>query len=658
MAAKPKKMDDDTLLELVKKYYAQRETRKKPMEDQWFLNRMFYQGIQDWQPKKYDADGREINNEEGEYYTDVVVNLILPTCVTIISQLTKNRPTITAVPATTDPDDQDKARFTEKVITYLFDKTNISLKLHEFLLNALLCGISFAKVLWDEHAGPKVESIRTERKSDGGGDYMYDSKLKNDRIGEVAIHPVSAFNILPNAHATSLDDCQWLLHYYLKDFEQLKFQYPQLTAVSDVGDILGFIDQSINQNSFGGVSPDDGVLVKELYQKPTVDYPKGLYVKIVGDQVLEKSEMDQDDWPWVAMPTFDNPGSFWPESMVTHLNAINAQLNFHVDHMLSYVDNVVNSPIIIYPGGGLTAEQITNSPTAIWPVTNKDLTPDRLLPAPLPDSMFGVPELLKGLYEEVSRIGKPLKGQNVPGGRSGAVINMLQEADLEHLVPIAVKLEEFLLGIVKKALLLVKENYSEDRMIRVVGENRAPWVAPFKRDLIIDEDLRVQMFSSLPRSKASQQQFLLELATQTQLIDPQRHSARIFRAFDLGTMEVFSEDMQADEEEVQRENDLLISGEGYPEVKIWQNHEAHLECHLRLFKSNRFKQAEVTQTSVPGKGKAEGRQLTIGELATQHFLDHQNQLKKQQMEALMMQMQIKKSLQGGEAAQPIPQGGE
>lgn len=633
------KSKQDKIVELVKNKYAQRQTRKNRLEAQWQLNEQFYRGEQNIEIDRRDPTDWHIKEiDEHENSTGIVVNLTMRTLNDIVAMMLKNKPRVTAVPGTTDPQDIKKARYTEKLCDYIHQKFDMPLILHTTALSILKYGKAFNKVVWDKNKG-RAEDVVTgvTMTTDEMGNEIANTKTERKPFGDVNIIAVSPFEILQSPHAKDLKTSRWFLHYYVKSVDEIKLQYPnkkeKIEPDAQIASLVsGNTYKARPEDYEGDIANEKFCVIKELYHRPCVDYPDGLYAKVVGDVLLETADLADEDWPWVEFDYFENTDQFWSEALQTHLNPINQQLNLHLDQMLCYVDSVVNAPTINPKNSGVRNDEITNSQSQIWNPVSKEVAPEKLMPPPIPESMFSMYEVIIRVWEEVSGISKPSKGQNVPGGRSGAIIQLLQEADQAHLIPFAIKFESSLLNLYRLCIKLVREHYDETRMIAVVGQNRAAWVQPFKKDLIIDDDLRIQMFSSLPQSKAAQQQFALNLV-EFGLVNPQSERNEVFKMLDLGTFDKFFEDVTADEEEAERENDMLRNGQ-FPMVKFWQNHIKHYEIHKKFAVSGEFDflkgQPVMIQTQQGNK------QVTLEQALAQHMTDtgniiQENMMKQQQL---------------------------
>ena len=176
------------------------------------------------------------------------------------------------------------------------------------------------------------------------------------------------------------------------------------------------------------------------------------------------------------------------------------------------------------------------------------------------------------------------KAQVPTGVRSGLAIQYLQEQDDTRLGPIIMRFEEAEGECGHELLHIVKENYKEPRLIRIIGRDNRIEAFDFKgADLGDNLDVIVQAGSAFPLNKVAKQQFVLNLWLNKIITEPRQ----ILKMLEFGTFEEIYEDFAMDEKNAQEENRNMQQGNP-EEVEWFDNDDIHIYEHIRFIKANKL----------------------------------------------------------------------
>jgi hypothetical protein len=658
-------MNKDKIRELVDNKYQLRRQLKARLERQARHNINCYKGYQWYKDQETDFSIVEAERDTSNYYEpSIVVNHILPLVTQRIATMTKTKPIITAIPRTSDMDDIDKAHYTDMSIDYAWQKFNLSRKLIRTLLDCEACGKSFWKHIWNKNLGEEKEDVVDYKEStDGNGMVVQMPVMGRFRTGEIEVIPVSGRNIIVDPLATSDEEVSWMLHFYIKPIRQVAFIHrlkDEELAVDEsiYDDAMNRLPQgAAGQYSTGADEGERGVIVKELYYAPDNQYPKGLYAKVAGGKLLEYSEMPKEAWPFVSFCMQENTDSYWGEGIITHIAPINQELNDVRSHMMSYQKKMVYGYWVNPPESGVDDDEIEAVNGGIFHPRsmNKEQHPYRIDPPPFPNGLFNMADSYVFDMEQIANIHQASRGQNPEGNRSASGLNLMQEQDQMALGPAAIMLEESLTGAARKILELMKENYDDDRMIAVVGENGVPQIEAFKRDNIVLDDLRATLFSSLPRSRAGQTQQLFELIDRG--VFTQDQLPKVLDSFGIGSLASITDENKLVAEEAKREYSDLFNQDVMPRVYEFQDHAGHGKEHTLSMMTYQAKalwdvefganggdprEAYAPAYQDPQTGQIMQEHIkTYGEIAMEHYHAHQEI----QQSLMMKQVQIQAQMQ-------------
>jgi hypothetical protein len=647
---------DREIVDLVRTLYRTRDERYN-LELQWDFNRRFYAGKQDITIVRDRESGTQsiTTLPETDYSTGININLILSTVTNRTSEIVKSRPIIFAKPKTDELSDSSKARVTNACARYAKDAFDFDSLNAEAYTLVQLTGKSFYKAYWDKTAGKEEEiELAPEIKTNEDGTQEEIQKTEIKKVGDIRVVIRPSDNILVSRNAQKMDDARWLLDFYEDDVERLVLLHPNFEKEIRAAKIAISLLDKIDSEKYTSPQPDHDRLctVYELYMRPSKDYPNGLFAKVVGDFCLEQSDLPEGLWPFIELQEFPaKTGSFWPEAVVSQLIPLNRALNMHTTQMLAYQHKVCRAPVILYKGGGIKPNQVTNEASSTWECSSPAFRPDILLPPQMPGDMYATSNMLLSFFEEVSRVGKTSKGQNIPGGRSYDVWAAAKEQDERYMVSSAQYFERAQLNLSKLILRLMRLHYEDGRIMAFVGKNNIPEVELFKKDLIIEDDLDIEAFSSIPQSKTMVEQRVVNL-TQAGIINPTQDRKAVLEALELSSLDRFNSDVLIDDLESEKENNFILQGKE-PNVYKGQNHVAHIKSHNELVKRDEYKgvagqPSQVTGQvpmgpAVPGQPPMmQERTLMVDEVRLNHIQDHiglliDETVQQQQIQGMIMQ---------------------
>jgi hypothetical protein len=175
------------------------------------------------------------------------VNLMAPLWMTWASLMTKDAPSVNPVAASDEPEDTYRAEVASKIIDYLEDELDTANVIHKAVGYAGMHGLAGIKIIYD----PEKDGI----------DWS----------------PLTIFNVYTDPR---VPDYRKSPYYIFEDY----------IGEEEAAELLGDGTPKPRTQSYKNAAGEAmyGVRKRELWLKPTRDYPNGLYVCEVAGQVIEE----------------------------------------------------------------------------------------------------------------------------------------------------------------------------------------------------------------------------------------------------------------------------------------------------------------------------------------------------------------------------------
>jgi len=149
-------------------------------------------------------------------------------------------------------------------------------------------------------------------------------------------------------------------------------------------------------------------------------------------------------------------------------------------------------------------------------------------------------------------------------------------------MPLVEDINVVLEDAMKYRLKLVKKNYSQERLIKVMGKNKESFVYFFRgADLRDNTDVRVTAGVDLFMNKELKHEIVMAMVDKGYIEEPRK----AMELLDVKGLDEYMEEEFIDERQAERENMMMREGKAYPEVDEDDNHEVHFPKHNNCRKS-------------------------------------------------------------------------
>ncbi len=577
------------------------QNERVKQERQWLLNLAFYYGNQHVQFRQ--AAGSSsfdlYTPKAPPWRTRIVINQTRKIIRKEISRLTAQKPNAFVIPSSTEDTDVFAAQAGEQIWDSLWRRVNFTKTLREAVFWQAVAGNGFIKTYWDPN------------KKD----------TDSDKIGDICIDNITPFHIfVPDLMITNTESQPYIIHAQVRNLSWVK----QVFGIDATSASLESVDSDM-LTAMGisrGSSKKDQTTILEVWVKPNYlpELPDGGMFIIAANQVVQGF----DSWPYEhgqypfakldASPT----GKFYTSSIVEDLIPLQRELNRSRSQLIE-AKNRMSKPQLVAEKGSVDPKKMTTEPGQVIEYAVGHAPPQ---PLPLQNIPSYVTEEISRLYDDMADISgqhEVSHGSTPPGVTAATAISFLTEQDESLIAGNYSSLEESIEKVAYQSLVYVKMFWDETRLVKIVGTEGTFDVQTFKgSDLRGNSDIRVESGSSLPKSRAAKQAFIMDLMKMG-FVPPEEG----LELLEVGGLNRIYERIQIDKRQAQRENlkmravtdeDMLAFQKAWfaeqgaelqkdPEsglnlepplivpVHTYDNHEVHVAIHNSYRKSQNFENA-------------------------------------------------------------------
>jgi hypothetical protein len=660
----------------------------------WIQNLLFLSGHHWWRRNKNTGEWGPV--AVPEWRERPYSNLSLAHFKTWLSKALKNRPVCVATAASSDPKDIQSAELADQVIRAKQQEIRWGRVLSRAVAWAGSTGTGWLMPYWNTETGrlrpltrpeevpvldaeglptldPLTGEFATEvveapcdengepyRTEDGQLDLSREPAWVDE--GDVGVRAYSPFQVYVDPSAEVEEDITWVLIADVMTLREITQRWPEAEVTAeDVGQHEHY-DQILSGVVGGG--PDtqlssargrktDADLPKALvlyyYERQSTEYPEGRHWITAGKEVLLEGPTPLPDgvWPVVyQIKDIDMPGRFHGIATLESAVGLNREYNELNAWIKEAQKKSLEGAWVYEKGTGIKPGQLTNEPNLAIEVNTGFLNSIKHVQrAPVPADVFEERKRVAQDFETVSGIHRISMGRPPAGVTSGVAFLQLQEADDSDMGPFLERLEETVADVWHACLQIIKERYTEDRLIRVAGPDKRHIVRAFSgSDLQGVHDVIPQTGSAFPWSRVAQTNIIMELGRQMPHLftDPDTGEfdrARFAEMIKIGGLEAIT-DHDVDVAEALREEsafeEMGMGAVEVPQVTAWQNHTAHIRCHEKRMKGADFHMWPPL-----------AQQALI-----ENWMTHKQEIQRMQMEAAMMAAGAMPALPPGGSGDP------
>tara|TARA_R110000751_G_scaffold20073_1_gene59223 strand:- start:7284 stop:9122 length:1839 start_codon:yes stop_codon:yes gene_type:complete len=418
-----------------------------------------------------------------DFVPKVTVNYLRNLVLTWTSRLLRNRPSVSAYPHNGEIADAQSASAAATIIEFFEHEVDIDELMFDVVSRACAHGCGGVKLVYDPDADAVVWDPVTIF------DYVMDPKEKSEDAG-------------------------WIVFEKFIDENEANM----LLKEAGIQDRATTVEYYVGINEYR-----QGVKVRELWYRPDPRVPEGLYALEVSGHVTETMEYpyiftrlespgDTQRVSFLPLAMFvvdPRRGTCWGDTWVNDAVPTQRQIN-EVESTLTKLRRDTAGAKLIAPGAIANAIDTGNQILKIDDPMQAQMV-RYMEPPRINNLLFSDRDVLtKRLYDLAGLNELMVGAEAAKSGQSAKTIAYLSELDAMKQAGTARSIERFLLEAWRKTLLLVRNYYTEPRMLSIVGENNVLAQTSFIGSDIDGVGLRLEPREGTARYTASKEQEIIE----------------------------------------------------------------------------------------------------------------------------------------------------
>jgi len=558
-------------------------------------------------------------------------NRCAPAVDVLTSALLSRRMVASSLPASEDDKDILFSEFSSKYLRYLLDTENWTEKDERGLKSLLICGNVAFHVWWNPTKGRKVYGYA----SDDSNNVLYQytcpkcgnsgltteaeefpvygaqrgpanlqcpfceadvqgspTQVRYAHEGDVALDLIPIANFFPEGGVLDFSECRRAAHVVYMNLDTLREMYPDAdhvriqSATSEhqpaLGDQMGELANRIDVYTF--------------YELPNARDPEGKMIVCTTEIELYRGPFpyeDGDNGPLLpyAMGRFNlSPDDFYAFGQTVFAHATQQTYNqFWRNFLKHFRDHFI--PQWLLPQGALAAKELSPENRVI--VYKGGLKPTRADPPELSSQVFLMADKIVAELNDQLGVNDVLRGEVTNQAVSGRQIALRRETALSRFDDVATRWNEMFRRICWLALSRVKQYYTEDRLVRISGEDGDVEALIFKREYVpSNHDIRVTTEVPLGGNRQENFEKVKELQ-QANFFSPDMPPAlfkKLSEMLDMPELRIFTKLDRLARTLARSENIKLLDGERL-EAAVDDDHETHMMCHNEAVQTTRGRQS-------------------------------------------------------------------
>jgi len=367
------------------------------------------------------------------------------------------------------------------------------------------------------------------------GEWFVDARGDMVKTGEVACESVSLFSVIVDNLGDNLKSKRWAGIQSVKPREWVEDTFKVILPADQQDETVNYQKRLMKMvanvspwkkaglESLSDVDDDDTVIFREVEYKPDSQYRNGRYVATSCGTMLfahDKMPIPVKKGKWEYTLTdfhyYYVPGRFWSDAGVNDLISPQNTIN-QIDQALEINRNSLGRNMVAL-GSDVELTRLTKYGEHLLVLKYDTLLSGGAKPEfkqgiPLPSQVLDERNIHRQVAQEAA--GDPknvLRGQSPSSQASGVMVDTLREAAEQGHYPDILRFYRALKRVKRKQLIIARELYTEDRVIKIAGKGKKPEIKTFNSAKLRDNtDVRLELSSGMSSTKTGQVQMFLKL---------------------------------------------------------------------------------------------------------------------------------------------------
>ncbi len=544
----------------------------------------------------------DIRRSERQFLNKVnkfVVNHLHDMTETRISQLSRLKPTVNIMPTNDEYEDRNAAKAVKYLVDHLWYINNIEEIRSKMLRNAFIFGESYCFVNWNKDKGDlhplyvkardmginlKFMNPEGQQIEDKTGNLLEIDPKKPVHVGDVEYEVEVPWRVYLQRQK-EIEKVEYCFRTKVEATETLKKMYPvKADKLKKTEKVKAFDADDLTEHFL-----EEETVYYEFYHKKTKYCPMGYYVKFTDDAILEMRELpfSHGQLPFVRMTDMDVPEQL---NGISQYEMVRPIQNMHDNLSTLLAKNIymMGHAKWVMPRGACKIESLGNDNTI---VQYQGPTPPQMLQTmPNPPEAYSFRDSLRNEMGQIYGIQGVSRGTPPKGITAAVALQFLNEQEQERNSTTVIKHNEMIKNLAKMTIAVAGDYYEPDdgRLVRIVGKNNKYAIRHFDTaNLSKNYDIRLELGSGLPESKAGKVQRVIELM---QMKPNLLSDERWLDLLDLGNTDKMNSLLTTSVRAAESETEDIMAGRPVGDPEEFEDHIIHWKVHCKAMQERTFKE--------------------------------------------------------------------
>ena len=383
----------------------------------------------------------------------------------------------------------------------------------------------------------------------------------------------------------NFDKVEYCFRVKVDATETLKKMYPKKAdKLKRTQDVKSFDADDLTEHFL-----EEETVYYEFYHKKTKYCPNGYYVKFTDDCILEMKDLpfSHGELPFVRITDMDIPEQL---NGISQYEMVRPIQNMHDNLSTLLAKNIymMGHAKWVMPRGACKIESLGNDNTIVQ--YQGPVPPQMLQTQPNPPEAYSFRDSLRNEMGQIYGIQGVSRGTPPKGITAAVALQFLNEQEQERNSTTVIKHNEMIKQLAKMTIAVAGDYYEPDdgRMVRIVGKNNKYSIRHFDTaNLHKSYDIRLELGSGLPESKAGKVQRVIELM---QMKPNLLSDERWLDLLDLGNTDKMNSLLTTSVRAAESETEDIMAGRPVGDPEEFEDHIIHWKVHSKAMQERTFKE--------------------------------------------------------------------
>ncbi len=541
-------------------------------------------------PKR--SDIRRSDRQTLNRVNKFVINHLYDMTETRVSQMTRIKPAVDVLPTNDEFEDKNAAKAVKYLINHLWYINNIDSILQKMQRQARIFGETYCFIEWDSSKGDlhplyvkaRDSKIDLDLLDDQGNPIGKIDKNKPVYIGDIKYDIEVPWRVHLQRQK-KFEDVEYCFRVKIKSTEDLKKEYPdKAEKLKSETNVKAFSADDLAEHLL-----EEETVIYEFFHKKTKHCPEGYFAVFTKDTILEYSELpySHGNLPFERLTDLDIPEQLNGVSAYEMVRPIQS-MHDNLSTLLAKNIYLMGHAKWVMPRGACKIESLGNDNTI---VQYQGATPPQMLQtSPNPPEAYAFRNSLRDEMGQIYGVQGVSRGTPPAGITAGVALQFLNEQEQERATSDVAKHNALVQNMAKKTIAVAGDYYQPDdgRMLRIVGKDNKYSIRHFdSANLSKDYDVRMQVGSALPESKAGKIQRIVEIM---QMKPDLLSNERWVDLLELGNSDKMNTLITAAVKAAESENEDMMAGKPVADPQDYEDHIVHWKTHTKAIQNRSFKE--------------------------------------------------------------------